>query len=152
MATYKVPKAIQKVSPKYNTPINQEKEYFINFLEWASKNRDQIRKFSIVSNGTNTLYTIPQGFRFFLTHVSLMVWGTAAGDNGSGVIRGGNLGGTNDDLLNLRAYGTTSQNQSISFNHPIRLNAGETIFISSGSATLFCYGGFSGFLEPVSSS
>ncbi len=133
-------------SEKINTPIEQQKEFFLTWSEWAVKKRTQINRAYTAGGG----YTVPAGFTLFITSI----WISSTVYNNVNATCAFTPSGTNQPILALAMLSANNsvETQSIALNlsSPYRLEQNQTIIFSTGFQ--LNYAGFTGWLEPNPSS
>lgn len=116
--------------------MKSRREFFPSFSEWVSDNNaQQILKSRVVSGGV--IYTVPDNFTLFITSAWLMLRAAAVGFM---YITDENI----DSFLGCTANGNTASN----FTMPIRVNAKQSITVTSSVGNVDVAGGFTGFLLP----
>jgi len=148
--------ALKPISPydaKNNTPILQQKEFNQTWLEFAAQKFQQVKLTGYAQNSTTTIYTIPEGYIFYLTSAQVSyssIGGGAATSNlyyyyfGSGANnRIGNSGFLANNIVSTNLI-------NINFPMSIQMRSGEQIIISSASAQIYINLSFQGFLVPFS--
>jgi len=150
----------QPYSAEINTPITQQKEYTLSFLEFASKNRQQITRTIFLDldvDPNKVIYTVPEGYTFFLTNLSLQ---GSTNDDTEGfvyIVRGENI--LDEASILIAQYLSPElfnvmQNQGtvLNFSMPLKFWSGEKIqFIGDNSSAAYYTASIFGFLEPNSS-
>lgn len=141
-----IPDFISKIKSRRR----QKETYTPSFSEWGILNGTRIvRNFTGI--GTNNLYTVPQGRILFITAVHCGIANDVA-PNARGIISIGDTSasGVGETLLNVTTTDVAdSANESITFNHLVKVEAGEIVQakeISSNSSSI----GFIGFELPRS--
>lgn len=140
MASYKVYKA-PKVSEKFNTPLQDQKEYYNSSLEWVSKNKEQVIAWVQQTGlGGTTLYVVPDNRILFLT----TAWCELRNSAGAGscqIILGGMT------FLSTLDVNIAGQNSiSHSYPMPLKIPSGTTISLTA-SANASATAGITGYLE-----
>lgn len=139
-------KPTNPVGKKYNTPIQEQKEFFPNMIDWAAKNRTQIHPFiTTAAGGATLMITIPAGYTAFITFAG--VWIDTAGTTENILVRAPNS--TNTRALLVRHSGIGSQVSDLVM--PFKVLQNETIVVVQGGVG--SGGGWLiGWLEPNPSS
>lgn len=142
--------AIPNLLRKIQSRRQQKEKYTPSFTEWAILNGTRIVR-NTTSAGTNDLFTVPAGKVLFITAVHCCV-GNDATPNARGLISIGNTSasGVGETMLNVvTTDGAESANESITFNHLVKVDAGEIVQakeVSSSASSI----GFIGFELPRS--
>jgi len=144
-------KPLERVTQKQNTFIEEKKEYFPTWYEFAAKNREQIIVTGFVAGtGNDTIYSVPINKKFYLTGIyhSFIVKSGGVGNVASVVY----IEGTGKELI----YRLADQNQNISdqiyipFIMPLKINSGSSlILVNTSNAITESYVILFGFLEDL---
>ena len=126
------------------TPDVEKKDYTPTWLEWAAQNFQQIsRAANQAGTGGATIYTVPTGFTFYLTNVSI----TGIEGGSSGVIT---PSGSRYELISLKCSANNTATNSSCFSVPLKMNAGETINLIVAGAAANVTADITGFLVRFS--
>lgn len=132
-----------------NPVISPQTNYSQSYLEWALKNRPSIFKDAIVTSGTSTIYTVPQGYVLYITsaYLTSINRSAVATQPISISIPAGDI---LQMLISLAPAAPPFPFQTVTaaFPFPIRIPAG-TVITLTGNATVdsLTTGGIIGFLE-----
>jgi len=132
-------------------PINPfftpEIKYIKTWTEWSSANRLQALAYGgSSSSGTATIYTIPTGYTFFMTHAWLSIVCTAT-SNSAGLLLS-QYGFAR--ISGIRGNVTTKpvDARDIEFSMPVKMDAGQKVQVDfNGNGSFEC--SVFGWLEPT---
>lgn len=148
----KVFKALTPFFPGGRTDLLQKKEFQFSAAEWSARNRQQITKsdFTLDVQATKTLFTVPNGYTFFLLSCWISLETRSTTSKATGLIRVPVLLPTNQDIL--QATCASTNNAAISTNFPgglkILQNAVIQMISSSPFTTSSLRAGIFGYIEP----
>lgn len=142
--------SIPNLKSKISSRRQQKEKHTPTFTEWGILNGERIIRNS-TSAGTNTLYEVPVGRVLFITAVHCCI-GNDSQPNARGLISIGDTSasGVGETMLNVTTQKAgDSANESITFNHLVKVEAGEIVQakeVSSNASSI----GFIGFELPRS--
>lgn len=131
--------------------LKKKVEFVKTWIEWSSENREQVQGWNFAQNiNTSTIYTVPDNFTLFITHLALnlhTVTSTAMGDVWITIKQNSN---TNRVLMLSRGNvgSNTHDSTAVSFTMPLKVESGELVQISSNVAGMVGNGIMSGWIEP----
>lgn len=152
-----------KYDENVNTSVAQQKEYQDTFLEFAAKNRQQITAsmdIDTATDPTEKIYTVPNGFSFFVTNIQLSAVSEIDLNGFMYVSRTQSFTTFTDLYQNsiLTVYvpasptvggSSNSVNITHSYSMPLKFRSGESIYLNGENAdTCFGWVIVTGFLEP----
>ena len=134
--------------PKFNTPVEQKKDFSKTWLEFAATNREQIMRSGAIGSAQRVLFQVPDDTILFVTNV----WGTIRSATAGDGIRMNlsNFADDRADFFKLHVGGNnTAQSIAINYPMPIKVPSGIKIDLAGlGSGNVSTHGGFVGFLVP----
>lgn len=134
-----VPVPLENVNKENNTPIIDKKDYYPTWLEWSTKNRENVFISGIEnSTGIYDLYTVPEDRDLYLTSLNISAY------NG-GIIRI-YIQSFNKTISFLISTGGIMQDRA-NFSMPIKVSRGETVYLQIVGATIDCGYSIIGFLD-----
>lgn len=134
-----------KYEEKYNTPVQQQKEFSETWCEWAAKNRQPVFIFNGGGAGTINLYQVPAGFTLYVTSLNHSMTPIANANVVSLIYQ--NLFGTGN-ISNLCCNSPTASPvaHSCSYPMPLKFNSGDILYLYV-SVNCISYASIQGFLE-----
>jgi len=120
--------------------------FFPSLMEWASDNFEQIT-ISDNTNGTLTIFTVPDNFTLFITSYYVQGHLTAAAADVFSLFIHDAVATSRLIRIRLITNGSTDS-IALSPSMPLKAQSGQNIILQSSSGNGFCSGGFTGFLLP----
>lgn len=141
---------------EYDTPIEQQKEFAQNWLEWVSKKREIISPAGVFDGqGITNIFTVPEGFHFFLTNASISMTCDGAGaPPGALAVSLVGLANSNKMIGIIAVRDDKVINLSINptFLKPFKIPPGSIVQLVNDSFRLCSAATISGWLEPNATS
>jgi len=120
--------------------LKKKVEFVKTWIEWSAENREQILFSDTVSNGTVTLHAVAAGTTVWITSAFVTHRIISAARIIIHV-----LGSTTEKNLITASQGNSN---SVSFPMPIKVEAGDTIFLTLSGIGESGIGGITGWIEP----
>jgi len=132
--------------------LKRKEEFVSTRSESAAENRLQIVREGAITGGATSviLFTVPKNETLFITsvHIGTIVTGGTGGSCGDVGITTTQHGVAGLISLRICTSFATASNDSLNFTSPIKVEAGETVNLTSvGAVTTASIGGFTGWRE-----
>lgn len=138
--------------PGGRTDDLQKKEFQFTASEWAARNRQQVTKSDLTLDvqATKTLFTVPDGYTFFLLSCWLSLETRLTSTKATGLIRVPVFLATNQDILQATCSTTDSAAISTNFDGGLKIPEKAVVQMISSSpfTTSSLRGGIFGYIEP----
>lgn len=127
--------------------------YMMNYYEWIKEQSTQILIRGSNLNGTasNTILTVPEGYTFYVSSLTLTLSDANASNNVALLTKGATFNTSmNDCLACVDCRAVVAQNIAQNFSFPIKINQKESIFLwqGGGGALDIARCSIQGFLTP----
>ena len=140
-----------KVPLDKNIIPEQPRIFFPTFAEWiADGNAEQIiRTATFTTPGATPIFTVPENFTLFITnlHLSSDITGGGAGNTQASIRLG-----VNDLIVPIRHTHVIASADhvvsSLSCPMPLKVDSGDSVFLTVGLGTMIASGQICGFLLP----